>query len=79
MIPDPPNFAVLLLQFKTACSLLGVSERAALRAGGIDPSLWAKWEAGRVSPTFRSFDAAWKGIKTLQREAASQKPKRVAA
>ena len=55
----------LLACFAADCAQAGINPRAALRAGGVDPSLWKKWEDRRISPTLRNFELATHGLKTL--------------
>lgn len=55
----------LLRDFETACERVGVSPAAALKAGGVHPTLWWKWKTGRVSPTFASFEKAKRGLDAI--------------
>lgn len=59
----------LLSDFERDCAAAGVLPSAALRAGGVHPSLWAKWKKDRgdggVSPTLRNFEAARRGLETI--------------
>lgn len=56
----------LLTHFAADCVQAGVNPRAALRAGGVDPSLWKKWEDRRISPTLRNFELARSGLEQLK-------------
>ena len=59
----------LLTEFERECADHKVSPGAALKAGGVHPSLWAKWkkdrDLGGVSPTLRNFEAARKGLESI--------------
>ena len=60
----------LLATFKKDCASAGVAPTAALKAAGVHPSLWAKWESGAVSPTLRNFEAARRGLSALKKRPA---------
>lgn len=51
-----------IIQFERHCKAAGVVPTAALKAGGVHPSLWKKWIEGRFSPTLRNFEAAEAGL-----------------
>lgn len=55
----------LLSQFERACADANVKPTAALRAGGVHPTLWKKWKDGK-SPTLRNFEAAHAGLAALK-------------
>lgn len=60
----------LLTEFEAACKLAKIEPTAALRAGGVHPTLWAKWRDGRASPTLRNFERARNGLQALAADAA---------
>jgi hypothetical protein len=55
----------LLTDFERACGAAGVAPTAALKAGGVHPTLWTKWKNGK-SPTLRNFEAAHRGLEVLK-------------
>ena len=55
----------LLAEFEKDCDAAGVPPSAALKAGGVHPSLWGKWKGGKASPTLKNFEAARAGLKRL--------------
>jgi hypothetical protein len=55
----------LLSQFEQDCVLANVPPTAALKAGGVHPTLWKKWKDGKASPTLRNFELARSGLKSL--------------
>ena len=55
----------LLSQFEQDCILANVAPTAALKAGGVHPTLWKKWKDGKASPTLRNFELARSGLKHL--------------
>lgn len=61
----------LLSDFERDCAAAGVSPTAALKAGGVHPTLWSKWASGAVSPTLRNFEAARRGLLALSEGDAS--------
>lgn len=61
----------LITEFERDCAKAEVPPTAALKAGGVHPSLWTKWKTGGVSPTLRNFEAARRGLDTLKRAAAA--------
>jgi hypothetical protein len=61
----------LLADFERDCSAANVAPSAALRAGGVHPSLWKKWKDGAVSPTLRNFEAARRGLGQLRKRDAA--------
>lgn len=61
----------LLTEFERACEDAKVSPSAALRQGGVHPTLWAKWKKGDVSPTLRNFENARRGLSELIAQAAA--------
>ncbi len=61
----------LLTEFEEACDAAGVAPSAALRAGGVHPSLWGKWKGGKASPTLKNFEAAREGLKNLAKQRAA--------
>lgn len=54
----------MLVEFKNACTVAGVTPTAALKAGGVHPTLWWRWENG-VSPTLNNFEKAKAGLQIL--------------
>lgn len=64
----------LLSDFEQDCKDAKVLPSAALKEGGVHPSLWAKWKKersdGGISPTLRNFEAARAGLESLKRKAA---------
>lgn len=58
-------------RFARACGEATVTPQAALREGGVDPSLWLKWRSGKVSPTFKSFEAATAGLQRIRDRSAA--------
>ena len=62
----------LLSTFERECAAAGVAPAAALKAGGVHPSLWRKWREGGVSPTLASFEKARDGLEVLRRDASDQ-------
>lgn len=56
----------LLTTFERECAAAGVAPAAALKAGGVHPSLWRKWRDGKVSPTLASFEKARGGLASLR-------------
>ncbi len=65
----------LLAKFEADCNREGVQPTAALKAGGVHPTLWRKWKAGLLGPTLRNFEAAQRGLSEVvaarKREAAA--------
>lgn len=59
--------ANLISDFERDCKAADVAPTAALRAGGVHPSLWSKWKTRGVSPTVRNFEAALRGLESLKR------------
>lgn len=59
------NLDRLLPEFQAACAAAEVKPRAALAAGGLDPSLWLKWLNGDASPTLKSLTRAQEGLRAL--------------
>lgn len=57
----------LLADFERDCAAAGVAPAAALKAGGVHPTLWAKWKGG-MSPTLKNFEAARRGLEALQND-----------
>lgn len=57
----------LLADFERACTEARVAPSAALKEGGVHPSLWKKWKDGAVSPTLRNFENARGGLETILR------------
>lgn len=59
----------LLTDFERDCAAADVAPSAALKEGGVHPSLWAKWkkdkDEGGVSPTLRNFEAARAGLAAI--------------
>lgn len=55
----------LLPEFEAACNAADIKPRAALKAGGLDPSLWLKWMQGDASPTLNSLKRARRGLALL--------------
>lgn len=62
--------SVLLDQFERDCTAIEVAPTAALKRGGVHPSLWWKWKNGDVSPTLRSFEAARAGLEAIRNHGA---------
>jgi hypothetical protein len=56
----------LLSDFERDCASAGVAPSAALKAGGVHPTLWAKWKGG-MSPTLKNFEAARRGLEAIIR------------
>jgi len=56
----------LLADFERDCTDAGVIPSAALKAGGVHPTLWGKWKSGKVSPTLRNFESARRGLEAAQ-------------
>lgn len=71
----------LLADFERACNDANVAPSAALKEGGVHPSLWKKWKDGAVSPTLRNFENARGGLETILRRRAetSAQPGQAAA
>jgi hypothetical protein len=63
----------LLSDFERDCAAAGVAPPAALKAGGVHPTLWGKWKGG-MSPTLKNFEAARRGLEQIvhQRRAAPE-------
>lgn len=57
----------LLADFERACTEASIAPSAALKEGGVHPSLWKKWKDGAVSPTLRNFENARGGLETILR------------
>lgn len=51
----------LLDDFERDCASADVAPTAALKEGGVHPTLWGKWKAG-MSPTLKNFEAARRGL-----------------
>ena len=60
-----PAMSDLLSQFEQDCILANVAPTAALKAGGVHPTLWKKWKEGKASPTLRNFELAQSGLRGL--------------
>lgn len=60
----------LLTEFEAECAAADVAPSAALKEGGVHPSLWGKWKDGKVSPTLRNFESARRGLMTLKQRRA---------
>lgn len=60
----------LLADFERDCAEAEVAPTAALKAGGVHPTLWPKWKSGAVSPTLRNFENARKGLAKIKAGAA---------
>lgn len=58
-------------KFESDCTSAGVSPSAAFKAGGLNPSTWFRWQAGKVSPTLRSLDAARRGLAIVRDHGAA--------
>lgn len=56
----------LIEAFAKDCARAGVAPTAALRAGGVHPTLWDKWKKG-VSPTLKNYEAARRGLAEVVR------------
>lgn len=56
----------LLTNFERDCTRAKVTPSAALKAGGVHPTLWPKWKSGAVSPTLRNFENARRGLDILK-------------
>jgi hypothetical protein len=61
----------LLSEFERDCQAKKVSPTEALKRGGVHPSLWWKWKAGKVSPTLRTFEAAKEGLDRVESDRAA--------
>jgi hypothetical protein len=61
----------LVLQFERECAAADIRPTAALKTGGVHPTLWKKWRDGSASPTLRNFDAARAGLQVLIRRKAA--------
>lgn len=61
----------LLSQFERDCQAADIAPTAALREGGVHPTLWKKWKDGKSSPTLRNFEAARAGLTVLIRRKVS--------
>lgn len=59
----------LLTHFEAACEEAGVLPSAALKAGGVHPTLWGKWKGG-TSPTLDTFERAREGLQKLVQQRA---------
>ena len=59
----------LIDQFERECAAAAVAPHVALKAGGVEPSLWWKWKSAKVSPTLRSLSKARDGLKMLSKAA----------
>ena len=57
--------ADLITQFEQDCKAASVSPPAALVAGGVHRSMWARWRSGTVSPTLKKFEQAREGLRKL--------------
>lgn len=55
----------LLTTFERECAANKVAPSAALKEGGVHPTLWKKWKDGAVSPTLRNFENARRGLAAL--------------
>ena len=62
----------LLTDFERDCKRADVAPTAALKEGGVHPTLWAKWTSGAVSPTLRNFEKARRGLERLTRARKSR-------
>ncbi|RAK68785.1 hypothetical protein [Phenylobacterium kunshanense] len=60
----------MLTEFERDCAAADVSPVAALKAGGVHPTLWSKWKSG-MSPTLKNFQRARSGLEALKRERAA--------
>lgn len=60
----------MLTEFERDCAAADVSPAAALKAGGVHPTLWSKWKGG-MSPTLKNFQRARSGLEALKRERAA--------
>lgn len=64
----------LLTDFEVDCKAADVAPSAALKEGGVHPSLWGKWKSGAVSPTLRNFEAARRGLDAIKHRAPGNNP-----
>jgi hypothetical protein len=55
----------LLADFERDCAAADIAPSAALKEGGVHPTLWKKWRDGDVSPTLRNFESARRGLAAL--------------
>lgn len=71
----------LLADFERECAAAGVAPSAALKEGGVHPTLWKKWKDGGMSPTLRNFENARRGLRALTaaRSTANDQPAQDAA
>jgi len=60
-----------IADFANECETHGVSPLAALKEGGVHPTMWWRWKSGAVSPTLKSFQAAKDGLKRLTERSAA--------
>lgn len=60
----------MLTDFETACAKANVSPPAALKRGGVHPTLWKKWKDG-ASPTLKNFERAVRGLEELSKADAA--------
>jgi hypothetical protein len=60
----------MLTEFERDCAAADVSPAAALKAGGVHPTLWSKWKNG-MSPTLKNFQRARDGLEALKRGRAA--------
>lgn len=67
----------LLVEFERDCAKADVSPTAALIAGGLHRSVWARWKAGEVSPTLKSVEQAREGL--ARKKAEKGEPQGAAA
>ncbi len=56
--------------FERECADAGVQPEAALIKAGLHRSTWFRWKAGKVSPTFRSLNAAREALGRMSGKAA---------
>lgn len=60
----------MLRDFESACERAGVTPTAALKAGGVHPTLWGKWKGGK-SPTLKNFERAKRGLELVAKAKAA--------
>jgi hypothetical protein len=63
-MPQYGAMSDLLTDFELACARASVKPTEALKRGGVHPTLWRRWKAGK-SATLRNFEAAKGGLDAI--------------
>lgn len=61
----------LIAEFERDCVAADIKPTAALKAGGVHPTLWPKWKSGLRGPTLKNFEAARNGLEALKARAGA--------